>query len=146
MITPFFGPPANSMIRGESEYGVTAATGDVAESVRQKGLAHADRSHDQHVPPCLQKAQGGEFVQHRSIERDLGGVIPLLELGALFEARTLRAQGSRLAVSTRYLIAQDQEQEVLVRHFLLAGQGEPLGQGVENARELEPAEYGAQVR
>jgi hypothetical protein len=57
----------------------------------------------------------------------------------------LGPHGRRLAVATRGLVCQHQQEEILMWHLLRPGQGEPLGQSVEHGPELEATERGPQV-
>jgi hypothetical protein len=49
------------------------------------------------------------------------------------------------AVATRTLAGENEEEEVLVRHLLLSRENEALGERVEHARDLEPAQDGLEV-
>ena len=50
------------------------------------------------------------------------------------------------AVAPRDFVAEDLQQEILMRHLLLAREREPLGQRVEHARQLQPPQDGFQIR
>ena len=84
-------------------------------------------------------------LSERAVEGDLRGRVPRLETQGGIEARPLDAQRDGEAVAPRDLIAEDEEQEVLVRHLLLTGERESLGQRVEHARELQTTEHGFQI-
>ena len=124
---------------------MAAAAGDVAEGVGEEGLADADGADDGDVGVGLEEAQRDELVEQRAVEGDLGGRIPRLELHRGIEAGALGAERDGLAVAAGGLVAEDEQQEVLVRHLLLARQDEPLGQRVEHAGELEAPEDGPEV-
>ena len=53
---------------------------------------------------ALQEAEGRELVEEGAIEGDLGGGVPVLELGAGIEARALGPQGGGEAVAARDLV------------------------------------------
>jgi len=55
----------------------------VAEGVREKGLADADRPDDRDVVMGLEEAEGGELVEDGAVEGDLRRGIPVLELGRM---------------------------------------------------------------
>jgi hypothetical protein len=57
----------------------------------------------------------------------------------------LGADGGGAAVAAADLVGEHEQEEVLVGHLLLAGDGEPLGQRVEDGRELEQLERGLEV-
>jgi hypothetical protein len=92
----------------------------VAERVREKGLAHPDGPDDGDVVMGFQEAEGGELVEERAVEGDLRRGIPVLELRAGVEARTLRAEGRGQAIAPGHLVGEDEQEKVLVRHLLLA--------------------------
>jgi hypothetical protein len=72
-------------------------------------------------------------------------VDPVFELGGGVEARALGAQGRGQAVAPGHLVGEDEQEEVLVGQLLLAGEEQALGQGIEQAGELEAAQHGLQV-
>jgi len=57
----------------------------------------------------------------------------------------LGAESGGLAVAAGDLVLKGEQEEVLEGHLLLAGQGEPLREGVEDGRELEAAQHGFEV-
>src|ERR1700758_1429976 len=59
--------------------------------------------------------------------------------------RLLRPQRNRQAVAWRVFVAENQQQPILMRHFLLSGEHEPLGQGIQHARELQPPQHDFQI-
>src|SRR5439155_4136139 len=122
-----------------------AAAGDVTESLGEEGLADADGADDRDVGVGFEEAQRDQLVEERLVEGHLGGGIPGLELHGRIELGALGAERGGLAVAARDLVAQDQEQEVGGRDLLLAGEGDAFRQAVEQARELEAAQYGAQI-
>jgi hypothetical protein len=56
------------------------------------------------------------------------------------------AQGDGSGVAASDLVGEDDQQEVLVGHRLLAGEREAVGQRVEQAAELEPAQRRLELR
>ena len=62
------------------------------------------------------------------------------------QAGFLHAERDAEAVASGDFVAEDEEQQILMRHLLLAREREALRQGVEHARELEPAQDGFQIR
>ena len=101
-------------VRAEGEDGVAAATGDVAQGVGEKGFADADGADEGDVVMRLQEAERDELGEEGAIEGDVGGGVPVLELGARVEARPLRPQGGGQAVPARDLVGEDKQEEVLV--------------------------------
>jgi hypothetical protein len=51
------------------------------------------------------------------------------------------AHGDGGAVAARDFVGEHEEEEILVRHLLLAGQDEALGERVEEAAELEATQH-----
>ena len=68
------------------------------------------------------------------------GLTRRLEEGTLCTRRRGRA------VATLALVGEQQEQEILVRHLLLAGEREALGKRVEEFAEAQAAHRGLEVR
>ncbi len=68
---------------------------------------------------------------------DGGGGVPGVQAHAGVEAGGAGAQARGLGLAAGDLVGQDQFEEVGVGHFLLPGEGEPVGQGVEHLAELE---------
>jgi hypothetical protein len=68
--------------------------------------------------------------------------IPLLEGHGGIEMGLGSAHGDSGTVAARHLVGEHQEEEVLVRHLLLTGEGdEALGKRVEEATELEATQH-----
>ena len=72
-------------------------------------------------------------MNSRLVVRDLGAGIPVLQTHGGIELRLGRPRADGHAVAPGHLVGEHQQQEILVRHFLLAGQGEALGEGVQDA-------------
>jgi hypothetical protein len=132
-------------VGAEGEHGVAAPACDVAEGVRQVGFPYADGPDDGDVVMRLDEAQRGELVEERTVELDLRGRVPALELAVGLGVGALRAERGGLAIAARGLIAERQEREVLVRHLPLARQRETLEHGVEHAGELQAAQHRLQL-
>ena len=133
------------LVGGDGEDGVAAAAGEPAEGVGEEGLADADGADDGDVGVGVEEAQRDELVPERAVVGDLGRRVPVLELHGGIELGLGGAQRDGGAVAARDLVAEDEEQEVLVRHLLLARQDEALGQRVEQAAELEAAQHGREI-
>jgi len=71
--------------------------------------------------------------------------VPALELHVGLEERSLGARRRRGAVAALALVGEQEEQEVLVRHLLLAGERDALGERVEELAETQPAHDGLEV-
>jgi hypothetical protein len=56
------------------------------------------------------------------------------------ESGTLSPELGGDAVAARDLVGEDQQQKILVRHLLLPGEGEALGERVEDRAQLEALE------
>ena len=134
------------VVGADRQHAAAAPTGDVPEGVREKRFADADRTDDRNVRMRLEKPQRRELIEQRAIEGHLRGRIPGVEVHGGIEARALHAQGDSQTIAARRLVAEYEQQEIVVRHLLLAGEEHPLGQGVEHASELQATEHGFQIR
>lgn len=74
----------------DEEDRVPSTAAKVAESRGEVGLADAHRGQDQHVVMSLEKPQAGKLAEQLAIERDLGGVIPGVELQSWIKTGSLR--------------------------------------------------------
>jgi hypothetical protein len=129
----------------KGEHRVTAATGEMAECVSEEGLADADVADDSDVVMRLDEAERGELGEQSLVEVNLGGGVPVLESGVGLEASLLGAQGDGEAIAPLSFVREYEEQEVLVWGFVLASEKEPLGQGIEHARELQSPKHGSKI-
>jgi hypothetical protein len=109
-------------VDGDRDDAVAAPAGDVAERVSDERLPSAHRANDRDVRARLEEAQRRKLVQQRAIIGDLRSLVPALEDAVRLELGARRACLHGGAVSTRNLVAQHQEHEVLVRHLLRARQ------------------------
>jgi hypothetical protein len=133
------------LVGANGEDGLAAAAGGVTDGVSEEGLADADGADDGDVVVGLEEAQGKELAEELSVEGDLGGLVPALDLLCGIELSFLRAERGGLAVAAGGLVLEDEQQEILVRRLLLSCEGESLGEDVEDARELEALKDGAEV-
>jgi hypothetical protein len=85
--------------------GVAPAT-DVAQRVREEGLADADGADDRHVGMGVEKPQRGELVEERTVDGDLRGRIPVLQAHGRIQAGLLDAQRDGEALATGDFIAE----------------------------------------
>jgi hypothetical protein len=85
----------------------------------------------------LQEAECRELVEEGAIEGHLGGRVRVCKLRAGIEARPLGPDGRGQTVAAGDLVAEDEQEDVLVRHLFLPGESQALGQGVEPSGELE---------
>jgi len=92
------------------------------------------------------EAQTHELVPQGAVVGDLGRGVPLLERHGRVELRLGGAQRDGGAVAAGDLVAEREEEEVLVGELLLAGEDETLGERVEEAAELEPPQDRLEVR
>ena len=121
------------LIGAEREHGGTTSTGDVPERVGEKGFPDADGADDGDVRMGIKKAQGGELIEQRAIEGDLGRGVPVFEAHGRIQVRLLDPEGDAEALAAGDFVAEGEQQQILMRHFLLSREGEPLGQGIEHA-------------
>ena len=86
-----------------------------------------------------------QLVPELAVEVDRGGVVPELQAHGRVEMGGAGAQIATDAVATSDLVGEHELQEVLVGQLLLAGELEPLGQSLQDGRELETAEHLAEL-
>jgi hypothetical protein len=115
------------------------------ECVSQEGLADADVSDDRDMVMRLDEAERSELGEQSLVEVNLGGGVPAFEAGVGLESSFLGAKSGGEAIASLHLVGEHEEKEVLVRGFVLASEEKPLGQGIEHARELQPAEHGSKI-
>ncbi len=115
------------------------------EGVGEKGFAHAARPDDRDMRVAVEKAQRRELIEERLVEGHLGGRIPGFQMHGGIQVGLLHAQRDCQAVAAGGFIAEDEQQPVLMRHFLLPRQHQALGQGVQDPRQAEPAQNGFQI-
>ena len=116
-------------------YAHLVAAGNVSERVREKGLSDADGTDDGHVAVRLDEAHRDELVEQLLVVLDLRRRIPSFEVHAGSELRALRACRRGGAIATLTLVGEQEEEEVLMRHLLLAREGDALGERVEQLAE-----------
>jgi hypothetical protein len=58
----------------------------------------------------------------------------------------LHAEGDREALAPGDFVAEDEQQQILMRHLLLMGEHEPLRQDVEDQRQLQASQHAFQIR
>ena len=68
----------------------------------------------------VEKAQGRELIEERAIEGDLRGGIPGLQVHGGIQMRFLHAERDGQTVAPGDFVAEDQQQQILMRHLLLA--------------------------
>jgi hypothetical protein len=62
------------------------------------------------------------------------------------KAGFLHTERDGQAVAAGGFVAEDLQQEIVMRHLLLAREREPLGERVEHARQLQPPQDGFEIR
>ena len=93
------------LVGADGEHGGAAPAGDVAEGMREKGLADADGADDGDVGVRVEEAQRGELVEERAIEGDLRGAVPGVQAhrrdpSGLSATRSVTARLSRRVTSS----------------------------------------------
>jgi len=108
-------------------------------------LTMADRAEDQGAVGGVGEPQGDQLVPELLVVADGGGGVPGLGADGGVQAGVAGAQrdGARFAAGD--FVGQDQLQEVGVGHVVLAGQGQPLGQGGGELAELEGSQGGFEI-
>jgi hypothetical protein len=118
-------------------HGAAAADRDVAQGAGQVCLPDPDRPQDQRPVRAVEEPQAGQLVPQLAVVADGGGLVPGVEPHAGIEPGGAGAQRGGLGFAAGDLVGQDELEEVGVGHLLLAGEGEPLGQGGQHLPELE---------
>src|SRR5262249_19669123 len=106
----------------------------------------ADRAEDEGAVGAVEEAQAGQLVPQLLVVADRGGLVPGVQPHAGVEPGGAGAQRGGLGFAAGGLVGPGEVEEVGVGHLRLAGQGEPVGQGVEHLPELERPQRLAQVR
>ena len=110
-------------------YGVAGPDGSVAQGLGQEGLAHASRSHQQHVLVPGQELQGEGDIQEPAVEGDGGGPVEVLQAAGLLEAGVVQSQFQAAVRAAIDLVAEDDFQEGGLVQLVPAGQGNAFGRG-----------------
>ena len=129
--------PLEQLVGAGHVHAAAAADGDVPERAGQVGLADPDRAEQQGPVAGVQEPQRGELVPELLVVADGGGRVPGVQPHAGVEPGGPGPQGGGLGLAAGVFVGEDELEEVGVGHVLLAGQGEPVGQGVEHLAELE---------
>jgi hypothetical protein len=116
---------------------VAAAAGDVAERVREVGLADPDLAEDEHPAGVVDEPQRGQLGPQRLVVGDGGVGIPGLQGHGRVELGGFGAQRGGLAVAAVDLVGEEQFEELGVLELVLFGEGEPFGEGVDGLAELD---------
>ena len=88
----------------------------------------------------VDEPQAAELVPQLLVEPDRGAGVPGVQAHGGVEAGGAGAQRGGVGVAAGHLVGEEELEEVGVGQLLLAGQGESLGQGVEQLAELERAQ------
>ncbi len=107
----------------------------------QVGLAHDDRSHEEHVFVPVEEAEAEQVADAIPIE----GVrrVPVsLERARLGEPGFVEPELEPLLLAPIDLVLEHELKEVGIIELGLAGVGQPLGQGVQDRREPQALEHG----
>jgi len=119
---------------------------DVPQRAGQVRLADPDRAQEQGAVRAVEEPQADQLVPQLPVVADSGGLVPGIEPHGRVQPGGAGPQARGLGLAAGVLVGQDQLEEVRVGHLLLAGQGEPVGEGVEHLAELERPQGRAQVR
>jgi len=133
------------LVGADGEHSVLVPARDVAECVCEEGLANADGANDRDVPVRLDEPHRDELVEQLLVVLHFRRRVPALELHVGLEERALGAGRRCGAVAALALVGEQEEQEVLVRHLLLACKHEALGERVEELAEAQSAHGGLEV-
>ena len=133
------------VVGGGSDDGVLSGACDVGDGVCEEGLAHTDGADNDRVVMSLDEAEGDELIKKVLIEGDFGRGIPPFEAKVGIEVCLLGTKGGGLGVAAGDLVREDEQEEILVRHLLLASEGQALGESVEKFGKLESAEHCLEV-
>ncbi len=125
---------------------IAVTAGDVAEGLRDEGLADADGPEDDDVAMGLEEAKARQLGEHALVEAHLRRLVPRLEAHPRIEARLAGTQIGSDVVAPRDLVGEDEQQEIVKRHLLLVGEHESLGERVCDASELEALERADELR
>jgi len=117
----------------------------VAEGLGETGFADADGTDDGDVRMGVEEAQRRELIEEGAVEGDFRGAIPGLQSHGGIQTSFLDAERDGEAVAPRDFVAEDLQQEILMRELLLARPREAIGQRIEHARQLQPSPDGFEI-
>ena len=120
--------------------GEAAADGDVAQGGGQVRLAGPDGPQDQGAVAAFGEPQGDQLVPELLVVADGGGGVPGVEAHRGVQSGGGGAAGGGAVLAAGDFVGQEELEEVGVREFLLAGEGEPFGEGGGELAELEGAQ------
>lgn len=125
-------------------YGVDLAatsTGDVTERVREVGLADPDGSEDQGRVGVVDEPQAREHGPVVGVVGDVDVTAPRFQGHRRVELGGAAPQRRGLAVAAGDLVGEDELEELRMRQFRGAGEGEPLGERCEVLPSLTRRSY-----
>jgi hypothetical protein len=73
-------------------------------------------------------------------------LVPVLQAHGGIQAGFLDPQRDGETVAPRHFVAEHLQEEILMGHLLLSRERQPFGQCIEDARQLQPAQDGFQIR
>jgi excisionase family DNA binding protein len=113
---------------------------DTSQGTKGAVLTMADGSQDQGAVGGLGEPEACQLVPQLLVVADGGGGVPGLQPHVRVQAGGAGAAGSRSVVAAGDFVGEQQLEEVVVRHVVLAGEGEPVGEGGQELAELEGAQ------
>jgi len=116
---------------------VAVARRDVAEGVREKGLADTDGSEDDDVLARVDEAQAHELCEHALVVADLRRRIPALQRHVGVEPRLVRAPRAGRALASCDFVREHEQQRLIERETLLVGEHDALRERREDRTELQ---------
>jgi len=115
------------LVGADGTHGGATPAGDVAEGMGEKRLADPDRADQGDMGVRVEEAQRGELIEEGAIEGDLRGRVPGVEAHGRIQAGLLDTQRDGEGFAPRDFVAEDLQQEILMRHLLLARERERSG-------------------
>jgi hypothetical protein len=123
---------------------VASANGGVTEGGSEERLADSDGPHDDGVVTGLDEAQRAQLRPDGVVVGDFGGVVPAIQGHGRVELGGAGAPVGAGGLASGDLVGEDELEELGVAHAAGLGEGETLGERVEAAAELHPAQQRSQ--
>jgi hypothetical protein len=130
-------------VAAKEEDAAAGATGAMAESAGEEGLAHADGPEEKDVLVTFEESEAEEISDAVAVEGDGSVPVKVLEGMGLLEAGAVEAGGEVLVFPAIDLVLKGELEEVEGGEGGLLGIGDAVRKGGCHAGELEALENGA---
>ncbi len=129
------------LIGSQEEYGLARAAGRVTDRGGEEGLAHPDRTEEDHILLAVDEAQAEQVLHAIAIKLDVCIPVEGLQGLLLFKTRSSESQREALVIPSIDLVLQEQLEEVEFTELRLLRVGDSVGQRDQQARQPQPLQY-----